>query len=265
MQSSRRAARVQHHAQVVHVHSNIQSIVVSPEGGLMVRQGLLRSLFPASSPPGRSHPASPDGFPPARWCSLTATDELLKGAAAPAFQLLPSPPDGGCSEDGALPAQLAAVQSMLEAAQQEAATIEATASTMPPDGWGDLEMSLQRAAPTPARQQQPGSHAASPAARPPAQLVQCKRCRKVLLACSSPEHQRQCMQQEQLADAGSLSDEPSSSEGVPAAAPSASRGSKRKGLGGAAASGGGAAKHSRPSLAGRRAAVSLEASPSLGA
>lgn len=132
-------------------------------------------------------------------------------------------------------------------------------------------MPLERAAPASARQQQPGGRVASPAAtaaQAPAQalLVECQRCRKVLLACSSPEHQRQCMQRQQLADGGSLSDGPSSSEGVPAAAPSASRGSKRKRLVGtaAAASGGGAGKHSRPSHGGRRAA-SVEASPSLGA
>lgn len=166
---------------------------------------------------------------------------------------------------------------MLESTQQEAADIEATASATPADGWGDLALPLLRASGLPAAQQQQQQQsggacaASSPASAPPlplpAQLVQCRRCRKVLLACSALDHQQQCTQlEEPAADAGSLSEGNSSSDGALQAAPSASRGSKRKRVPGTVTSGGGGAggKQSRLSQGGRRRAASVEASPSLG-
>lgn len=175
--------------------------------------------------------------------------------------------------------RLAEVQAMLAAVQDEAAHIDATAGAVPAGGWGDLALPVVAA---PASQLPPpvvqrsagGRRAASPAPRPalplpaPAQLLECSRCRKVLLACSAVQHHQQCSQQPEATVAGGApaevsSEARSSSDGAPPAAPSGSRGSKRKRLSGAAAAA--AAKASRLSRGASQRAGSVEATPSLGA
>lgn len=195
------------------------------------------------------------------------------------FQLLPC----GADDKDAL-ALAADVQAMLGAVQREAAAIESTAGATPAGGWGDLALPLVVA---PAEQLKQlaaqqrsagGRRSPSPVAgRPlpppplPAQLLECRRCHKVLMACAALQHQRQCSQvpEATVAQPGgeaslSQSDGRSSSDGVPAPAPSASRGSKRKRPSGSAAAAAGGAKASRMSKGGSMRAGSVELTPSLG-
>lgn len=192
--------------------------------------------------------------------------------------------EGGSGSGGLSERRMAEVQAMLEAVQEEAASIEATAGATPPGGWGDLALAVvaapagQLPQPSAAQKSAGGRRAASPAVRAaapppvPAQLLECCRCRKVLLACSAAQHQRQCSQQPEATVGGAApetsiggqsSDARSSSDGAPAAVPSGSRGSKRKRLSGAAAAAA-AAKASRLSKGGSHRAGSVEATPSFG-
>lgn len=213
-----------------------------------------------------------------------AAAALQPALALPPFQLVgPSPvaempsvhPNGGLPPSDSL----MSMQSALSAIQLEAAVIDGTAAQAPASGWGSLALPAQKA---PAAQQQQqsagGRHACMPndtLSTPPglALLVECRRCRKVLLACSALHHQWQCNQQPELAmpaetSASQSEAHSSSSDGVPAI-PSASRGSKRRWTsehGVAATMGNAPIKLSRLSKGGGSSlrAESAEASPSMG-
>lgn len=177
------------------------------------------------------------------------------------------------------------MQAMLEAVQREAATIEATAGATPATGWGDLALPLvvppaeqvkqltaQQRSAGGRRSPSPAVGRTQPPPPLPAQLLECRRCRKVLMACAAVQHQRQCSQQPEatVVQPGggetslSQSDGPSSSEDVPVRAPSASRGSKRKRPSGSVAAAPGGAKASRMSKGGSMRAGSVEFTPSIG-
>ncbi|PRW61439.1 KH domain- RNA- signal transduction-associated 3 [Chlorella sorokiniana] len=248
-------------------------------------QGLpeaLRSDFPDLAvdflatvfrPAGTVSPAKPTQ-------SARPADPPTRERRAPLSQFRLLPPSATDDKDAL--AVDGRVQDMLEAVQREAASIEATAGATPATGWGDLALPLVVA---PAEQLKQltaqqrsvgGRRSPSPAVGrplppppPPAQLLECRRCRKVLMACAAVQHQRQCSQlpEATVAQPGgeaslSPSEGRSSSDGVPAPAPSASRGSKRKRPSGSVAPGG--AKASRMSKGGSMRAGSVELTPSIG-
>ena len=130
-------------------------------------------------------PSNSRPHPPVPCCRelqpLSPLPRRGQGPPPPPFQLLQQPPPA--SEAAGAAASLAGVQAMLEAVQLEAAHIEATAAATPPGGWGDLALPL---ALQPPGQRQAQQHASQQ------QLLECRRCNKVLMACVAPGHYRQC-------------------------------------------------------------------------